>query len=1513
MTDTITVIANPTPEGTLDPEEFCEGTLGNSEPTKTIAGLTGASIVWYDADTTATTSFSIIPEPAVKDLTVAAGSTNRTESFYYVLVSDDGCRSGIQTYDVTVNKADRFPIADKTSFEYKKVEFGTSEWGSLKANKPTLFASMSSANKYYYGDITGANTESEPDLATATLGTESETVPTPTVADKDDPDPEYLWYWAYMVDGNGCHSDTVRLEAIIQGAPMPTPHNDVYCINTPDADVKTIDQYAETNPVDATDVTLNFYKDKAKTQPISDPSTFKPDMTQAGPQDYWVTQSSATSGESAPAKITITVYDVPKVTLANPSAVYCLNETPTVALEDEVTNAATPYVLELFKGTQPTIGVPPATAAPSTMAITDDTKGQTDYFARFQLEISEPAESITKYCYGEDTKYTVDVQSVDKPTGSGYIQYLKDDLASSPKLPTLQDPSAIVFDPSYTPQWYDKNMDPINESQAIPPYNASATTDKPYTFYVTQKSAKPCESDPLEVTIVVSATPMPVPTPLFLCDGVSYPANLDAYAALNPATVGNFELRWFETGADGKADLTANSGDGFASITLSPTIQKTDVVGGVQKEITEYTYWVLQREVGNPGNKSSAAPVKVTVYANPQLVANPPAVKCKGETINLKDMFTCDVDNVTGTWYQSGSSSAISDYQHVGESGVYDMVGEYTKDGVTCKSNTASVTLKFHDYSVSTDGSHTTCPGVSVDDITAVVDINDNSVDPSDLIYSWSTDFNSETGSANQFSTTSVGLENEGTVGNVKLEVTTAACTASMAAHKATHDITVGKGILDGSISFSERDNSKTLSKSISDAGIAFPSCGGSVAVKLENVKDEDNANHKFTYAKTPGGSPVDGKFDASGNASLDLEAGKYVVEFTNKCPTKFEFEIIDMHNTADEEHTNNLSICEGEDWYAKIIDIQGPAPDKIEWYLDNTLITGASSDKHQLSPSAQIAHSGVYSYKLYSAGCVFDGKIARGAPLKVKPYAKFKSGINTHYEIVYGEPVTMDVDFDVPSNVSDIVSSVKWNDRNVGFSESGSAQVSISPVEQDYHLTVVADEREVDFCKAEINIDVLVDANLDIEAHFEKNIMCVGDEMFLYVDTSGTTGNVLHPANMDLHVVEGSASRPVAYSEKYKAYGVVVSPSTTTQYSVVYTYSNPTTGVSQDKSIAPTAALLMEVVPPINVTFPPVRTVCEGEPVDINITVTPAGTTLEWDSDNQEVEVHSADGLAISVTPVHSSPGIARQIKAYKAVASNEYCNPKTVQTSVAVDKPITGEIVAKDSICQFDMLDLDASSYMATSYEWTYDETGAVFNGPALSLVPEPYYANFSLHMERGECVLDTFKFVEVTTAPLVMTVDSLDYRKVEIVLESGAGSAPFQFIIDGNTEDPYLNEAIRDNLTYTTHSLKVVDKVGCVTETTFSIKEPKIIIPIIVSPDENGVNDKFVVKGLAEGYPDAKVTIFDRWGKQLATYKAGDDVDWDGIYNGHPMPSTDYWYEIQIKEIKKTYTGHFTLIRQ
>jgi valyl-tRNA synthetase len=77
--------------------------------------------------------------------------------------------------------------------------------------------------------------------------------------------------------------------------------------------------------------------------------------------------------------------------------------------------------------------------------------------------------------------------------------------------------------------------------------------------------------------------------------------------------------------------------------------------------------------------------------------------------------------------------------------------------------------------------------------------------------------------------------------------------------------------------------------------------------------------------------------------------------------------------------------------------------------------------------------------------------------------------------------------------------------------------------------------------------------------------------------------------------------------------------------------------------------------------------------------------------------------------------------------------------------------------------------------------------------------------------------------------------------------------------------------------------------------------------------------------ESYDSYIVEIFDRHGKLLFIQRVGsfntggtNTVDgdefegWDGEYNGHPMPSDDYWYLITLEDIRKQYTGHFTLKR-
>ena len=77
-----------------------------------------------------------------------------------------------------------------------------------------------------------------------------------------------------------------------------------------------------------------------------------------------------------------------------------------------------------------------------------------------------------------------------------------------------------------------------------------------------------------------------------------------------------------------------------------------------------------------------------------------------------------------------------------------------------------------------------------------------------------------------------------------------------------------------------------------------------------------------------------------------------------------------------------------------------------------------------------------------------------------------------------------------------------------------------------------------------------------------------------------------------------------------------------------------------------------------------------------------------------------------------------------------------------------------------------------------------------------------------------------------------------------------------------------------------------------------DPQVFIPEGFSPNGDGVNDVFYIKGL-KNYPKAKLTIFNRWGQIVYESPLGYQNDWNGEYNGNtptiqqgPLPENVYY---------------------
>ncbi|WP_130735814.1 T9SS type B sorting domain-containing protein [Flavobacterium sp. J27] len=88
--------------------------------------------------------------------------------------------------------------------------------------------------------------------------------------------------------------------------------------------------------------------------------------------------------------------------------------------------------------------------------------------------------------------------------------------------------------------------------------------------------------------------------------------------------------------------------------------------------------------------------------------------------------------------------------------------------------------------------------------------------------------------------------------------------------------------------------------------------------------------------------------------------------------------------------------------------------------------------------------------------------------------------------------------------------------------------------------------------------------------------------------------------------------------------------------------------------------------------------------------------------------------------------------------------------------------------------------------------------------------------------------------------------------------------------------------------------------------------ITYPAFFTPNGDGYNDNWNIKNLPQSF-EAKLYIFDRYGKlikQISPYGEG----WNGTYNGHLLPSTDYWFKLEYKDngTIKEFKSHFSLKR-
>ncbi|MEP6144632.1 T9SS type B sorting domain-containing protein, partial [Nonlabens ulvanivorans] len=132
---------------------------------------------------------------------------------------------------------------------------------------------------------------------------------------------------------------------------------------------------------------------------------------------------------------------------------------------------------------------------------------------------------------------------------------------------------------------------------------------------------------------------------------------------------------------------------------------------------------------------------------------------------------------------------------------------------------------------------------------------------------------------------------------------------------------------------------------------------------------------------------------------------------------------------------------------------------------------------------------------------------------------------------------------------------------------------------------------------------------------------------------------------------------------------------------------------------------------------------------------------------------------------------------------------------------------------------------------------------------------------------------------------------------------GSGDYEYSLD---DFVYQDSPRFNNLYPGYYTIYVKDKNGCGT-----VSMDAVIIggPPYFTPNQDGYHDTWQVIAI-ETVPDANIYIFDRYGKLIKQIDA-QGIGWDGTYNGNPMPSSDYWYLVELSD-GRSFKGHFALKR-
>lgn len=247
--------------------------------------------------------------------------------------------------------------------------------------------------------------------------------------------------------------------------------------------------------------------------------------------------------------------------------------------------------------------------------------------------------------------------------------------------------------------------------------------------------------------------------------------------------------------------------------------------------------------------------------------------------------------------------------------------------------------------------------------------------------------------------------------------------------------------------------------------------------------------------------------------------------------------------------------------------------------------------------------------------------------------------------------------------------------------------------------------------------------------------------------------------------------------------------------------------------------------------------------------------------------------------------------------------CSGELVTATVKINPSPIANFNETGSFCAGESMSLDAGR--ANTYTWSTGSTERTVN------IDSPGWVWVDMVSENGCEARDSIFITENALPDVDLGPDTSICLDERVRLVAGEFMS-YMWSTGQNSSTIFVTEGEKEIW------VSVTDENGCEGSDTVNILPCDMDNPLgeiqnVITPNNDGSNDVWMISDRLENYPNVMIEVYDRWGRMVFRSEPGYSEKWNGTnMNGNELPMDSYYYIIKLDGQIKPIVGHVTIVR-